>query len=69
MIPHWIHPHFDYFQVPLEYVEQPWETLENIPSLDVASFEEIVLAAVVAAFQDACLHCMDLDEDPDLEKA
>ena len=50
----------------MEYVEQPWETLENI--LDVASFVEIVLEAVVASSQDACRHCMDPSEDLDLEK-
>ena len=53
----------------MEYVEQPWETLENIPSLDVASFVEIVLEAIVAASQDAYHHCMDPSEDLDLEKA
>ena len=53
----------------MEYVEQPWETLENIPSLDVASFVEIVLEEVVAASQDAYHHCMDPSEDLDLEEA
>ena len=53
----------------MEYVEQPWETLENIPSLDVASFVEIVLEAVGVASQDAYHHCMDPNEDLDLEKA
>ena len=53
----------------MEYVEQPWETLENTPSLDVAQFVEIVLEEVGAASQDAYLHCMDLSEVLDLEEA
>lgn len=63
-----IHQHFGYFQVPLEYVELPLETLENIPYLDAASFVEIVLEVVVASSQDAYHHCMDPSEELDLEE-